>query len=205
MSDAMEARGQDVDQEPADELVSWQAHDPHVITAFDAVVFPPEGHGVGLGADEAMVGDRHTMRVTAEVSLHGLGATEGWFGIDNQSVLRSATRWAAKMPGSANSERSLKNRSLPVLCNLANPSRNKRRNNRDRTFTGRKNPERQTTQPLPSRDSPPPGTMTCKCGWCVIAEPQVCSTEVIPIRAPRCFGSAAIVSSVWAAVLNSRP
>ena len=83
MSDAMEARGQDVDQEPADELVSWQAHDPHVITAFDAVVFPPEGHGVGLGADEAMVGDRHTMRVTAEVSLHGLGATEGWFGIDN--------------------------------------------------------------------------------------------------------------------------
>ena len=78
MSDAMEARGQDVDQEPADELVSWQAHDPHVITAFDAVVFPPEGHGVGLGADEAMVGDRHTMRVTAEVSQHGLGATEGW-------------------------------------------------------------------------------------------------------------------------------
>ena len=79
----MEARGQDVDQEPADELVSWQAHDPHVITAFDAVVFPPEGHGVGLGADEAMVGDRHTMRVTAEVSQHGLGAPEGWFSIDN--------------------------------------------------------------------------------------------------------------------------
>ena len=31
MSDAMEARGQDVDQEPADELVSWQAHDPHPV------------------------------------------------------------------------------------------------------------------------------------------------------------------------------
>jgi hypothetical protein len=30
------------------------------------------------------------------------------------------------------------------------------------------------------------------CGWWVIAEPQLCSTEVMPIRAPKCFGSAAI-------------
>jgi cobalt-zinc-cadmium resistance protein CzcA len=32
---------------------------------------------------------------------------------------------------------------------------------------------------------PPPGTIMCTCGWCVIAEPQVCSAEVTPIRAPR--------------------
>ena len=31
------------------------------------------------------------------------------------------------------------------------------------------------------------------CGWWVSADPQVCSTDVTPIRAPRCLGSAAIV------------
>src|SRR5437016_5841323 len=38
----------------------------------------------------------------------------------------------------------------------------------------------------------------------VIAEPQLWSTAVAPMRAPRCLGSAAIVSSVSAAVRNSR-
>ena len=37
-----------------------------------------------------------------------------------------------------------------------------------------------------------------------MAEPQVCSTEVMAMLAPRCFGSAAIVSSVSAEALNSR-
>ena len=40
--------------------------------------------------------------------------------------------------------------------------------------------------------------------WCVIADPQVWSTAVMPMRAPRCFGSAAIVSTVSDAALNSR-
>src|SRR5215472_13582973 len=35
-------------------------------------------------------------------------------------------------------------------------------------------------------------------------EPQLWSTAVAPMRAPRCLGSAAIVSSVSAAVWNSR-
>ena len=37
-----------------------------------------------------------------------------------------------------------------------------------------------------------------------MAEPQVCSTEVIPMRAPRCLGSAAMVISVSAEALNRR-
>ena len=36
------------------------------------------------------------------------------------------------------------------------------------------------------------------------AEPQVCNTVVIPMRAPRYLGSAAIVISVSADALNSR-
>ena len=56
----------------------------------------------------------------------------------------------------------------------------------------------------PSSDIPPPGTIMWTCGWWVIAEPQVWGTAVAPIRASRCLRSAAIVSSVWAAVRNSR-
>ena len=45
VADAVEAGGQDVDQEPADELVRGQAHDLHAIAALDPVVLPAERHG----------------------------------------------------------------------------------------------------------------------------------------------------------------
>src|SRR4029434_5844218 len=56
----------------------------------------------------------------------------------------------------------------------------------------------------PSGDRPPPGTTMWTCGWWVSAEPHVWSTEMKPMRAPRCLGSAAIVSVVSAEALNSR-
>ena len=62
------------------------------------------------------------------------------------------------------------------------------------TRTGRRKPGRQDTQRSPSSEMPPPGTIMWTCGWWVIAEPQVWSTAVMPMRAPRCLGSAAIVS-----------
>jgi hypothetical protein len=37
-----------------------------------------------------------------------------------------------------------------------------------------------------------------------MAEPQVWSTAVMPILAPKCLGSAAMVSMVSAAALNNR-
>jgi hypothetical protein len=33
-------------------------------------------------------------------------------------------------------------------------------------------------------------TILLTCGWCVIAEPQVWTTEVMPMRAPKCLRSA---------------
>ncbi len=59
-------------------------------------------------------------------------------------------------------------------------------------------------QRAPSFDNPPPGTIMCTCGWWVMALPQVCSTAVMPILAPRCFGSAAIVSIVSAGRLEQQ-
>ena len=55
VADAVEARGQDMDQEPANELIRGQAHDLHPVSLFDAVVFPAEGHGTGIGADQTVI------------------------------------------------------------------------------------------------------------------------------------------------------
>lgn len=55
VADAMEARWQDMDQEPPDELARGQAHDLHPVAALDAVVFPSERNGLGIRADEAVV------------------------------------------------------------------------------------------------------------------------------------------------------
>src|SRR2546426_9468230 len=63
-------------------------------------------------------------------------------------------------------------------------------------------PARQQREP--SSEMPPPGTIMCTGGWWVMVEPQVWSTAVMPMRAPRRLGSAAIVSTVSAAALNSR-
>ena len=41
-------------------------------------------------------------------------------------------------------------------------------------------------------------------GWWVSAEPQVCRTLVMPTRAPRRLGSAAMVITVSADASNSR-
>ena len=72
-----------MDQEAADELSRGEVHGLHAISAFDAVVFPPECHSFDICADEAMVGDRHTVRVSAQICQHDLGPTEGWLGIND--------------------------------------------------------------------------------------------------------------------------
>lgn len=55
VADAVEAGWQNVDQEAANELIRRQAHGLHALPMLDAIVFPPEGHGVGIGADEPVV------------------------------------------------------------------------------------------------------------------------------------------------------
>src|SRR4029450_10285043 len=51
---------------------------------------------------------------------------------------------------------------------------------------------------------PPPVTIMCTWGWWVIADPQVCRTLVMPIVAPKCLGSAAIVSMASEEALKTR-
>ena len=59
---------------------------------------------------------------------------------------------------------SLKKCSSLAACSACKPSRNKRRNRRDSTRTGRKNLGRHRAHRSPSVEMPPPGTMQCTWG-----------------------------------------
>ena len=57
MADAMEALRQDVGQEPADELGGRQHHCRVPFGTLDPVVLDLEGHVLGVGRDQAPVGE----------------------------------------------------------------------------------------------------------------------------------------------------
>src|SRR5271166_1763031 len=93
----------------------------------------------------------------------------------------------------------LKNLNWPAWCasvSIASILPLKRRASR---LTWTRKLEREATHRDPSSESPPPGTIICTCGWWVRVEPQVCSTAVMPILAPRRLGLAAMASVVSAA------
>src|ERR1700756_2880078 len=85
----------------------------------------------------------------------------------------------------------LKKFNWPLSCASMSIASILPRNRRASTLTCTRKLEREATHRALSSESPPPGTIMCTC-----AEPQVCSTAVTPIRAPRRLGSAAIVSVV---------
>ena len=57
VTDAVLASGQDVDQEPADELICGQGHGGVAARAFKAVIFDAEGDVVVVHVDQTTVGN----------------------------------------------------------------------------------------------------------------------------------------------------
>ncbi len=68
-----------MDQEPPDELSRGEVHGLHSVSALDAIVFPSEGYGVVIGVDQAVVRDRHPVRVSAEICQTASGPPKGGF------------------------------------------------------------------------------------------------------------------------------
>lgn len=81
VADAVLAFGQDVDEEPADELVGFQGHGGVPPGAGDAVVLDAEGDAPVVDPYQAAVGDRDTVGVARQVCQHGFGSGEGLLGI----------------------------------------------------------------------------------------------------------------------------
>ena len=170
------------------------------------VILPLERHAALVQCDESGVGDRHPVGVARQIRQHCRRPGKRAFGIDHPFALASAARASRRRPSHQQAERTHQRTATAQRdAPCSSSSRKRRRNKRDSTRTGRKKPGLHAIQRSPSNDRPPPGTMPCTWGWCVSADPQVCSTSVAPIRAPRCLGSAAMVRSVSAATSNSRP
>ena len=81
VADAVEARRQDVEQEPAHELAGVEGHD--LLATLAAVVLPAEADLVVGHGDEPAVGDGDAMGVAPEIGEDLLGPAEGALGVDH--------------------------------------------------------------------------------------------------------------------------
>ena len=77
MTDAVEAVGQDVQQEPPDELGGVERHGLEPVAAFDPVVFPFEGDARLVERDEPGVRDRDAVGVAGEMARTACGPAKG--------------------------------------------------------------------------------------------------------------------------------
>lgn len=80
-ADALEAGGQHVQQEAADELVGRERHGP--VSGFMPVVLPAELHDVSVEAQQPVVRDGDAMGAAAQVVEHRGGATKRWLRVDD--------------------------------------------------------------------------------------------------------------------------
>lgn len=90
VADAMEALGQDVQQEAANELVGRNGHDLLPIAV--PVVLPAETHGVVLDVDEAVVGDGNAVRIAPDIVEYLGGPAKGGLAKTTHSAFRSGAK-----------------------------------------------------------------------------------------------------------------
>ena len=83
VADAVEALGQDVDEETADELVCCERHHLVAIGAFEPIVLVFEADGVFVERDQPVVGDGDAVGVAAEIGEDRFRPGEGSLGIDD--------------------------------------------------------------------------------------------------------------------------
>ncbi len=83
MADAVEAAGERVDQEPADEFAWIERHRLESVVPFDPVILPPEGDAVMVERDQAAVGDGDAMGVGRQIGQHGFRPAERALAVDH--------------------------------------------------------------------------------------------------------------------------
>src|SRR5215813_7794405 len=83
VADAVEAFGQDVGEEPANELVGVQCHRLPPVGSVNAVILPAEGDAVVVGGDQTTIGDGDAVGIPGLIAQYLLGPGEGVFGVDD--------------------------------------------------------------------------------------------------------------------------
>ena len=83
MADAVEALGEDVHQEAADELMGKERHGLPAIGPIAPVVLPAKGDATVIGGDQPPVGDGDAMGVTGHVPQDWLWPGERLLGVND--------------------------------------------------------------------------------------------------------------------------
>lgn len=104
MADAVEAPGQDMGQEAADELVGLERHDALTVGAVATVILDPERHLIFIEGDEAAVRDGDAVGIAREIGEHRFRTGEGRLGVDDPGLL--AERCEVVLEGSGIGESS---------------------------------------------------------------------------------------------------
>ena len=87
VADAMEARGQHVQQEAAHELFGRYGHGFVAGASVLSIVLPTERDAAVVPCHEARVCDRHPMGVSGQICEHRLGSSERSLGVDHPLAL----------------------------------------------------------------------------------------------------------------------
>jgi hypothetical protein len=96
-ADANEALGQDMQQEPSQELVNRESHLPLLVPV--GIVFPAERDLAVLEGDQAMVRDGDAMGVTGQVVQNIFGPTEGRLGVNDPVLTKQGTEQSTELLG----------------------------------------------------------------------------------------------------------
>src|SRR5271166_3529358 len=156
VANAAEALGQDMQEKAAHELVGVQRHRLGLVLA--AMILPPKADAAIAAIEKTAVGDGDAMRVAAEIVEDLRGAGKRAFGKDDPGVFESGSRYSAKADRSLSPASSPTKAMRPESNAARNRPRNRRRKQRESTWTGRKKLGLLAIQ-LPSGPRPPPGTM----------------------------------------------
>src|SRR4030095_141148 len=83
VTDAVEALGEDVDQETADELMGVERHRLPAIGGSEPIILPAERHATVIGGDQSLIGDGDAMRVARQIAQYWFRPGERLFGVND--------------------------------------------------------------------------------------------------------------------------
>ena len=111
VTDSLESRWQNMQQEATNELVCVQAH--AFVARLVAVVLPGERDSSVAELAQAVVGDRYPMGVTTKIFQHLFGATERRLGVDHPRGTRRRRQMFGKGNAIAQRLKAIENCSSP--------------------------------------------------------------------------------------------
>ena len=188
-------RGRTWSQEAAVELVRREGHDALPLGTIAAVILVAEGDAGLVEHNQTPVRDGDPVGMAREIGEHGLGAENGG-SIDHEPLRPDGSEVTQKKRDDPRDRRGVprRRRSRPVAWSSISRVRNRRRKSMPSTRTAGGRRDGKISSAARRARCRRPARSYAHGGGGSVPVPR-CVTAVMPMRPPRCFGSAAITSS----------